>query len=1202
MKKVYVALSILLLTSQFSFAQVSMTVTGSYAQDFNSLINTGSATWTDNTTIANWYAQRTAAGTTIVASNGGSTTGALYSFGTVSAADRALGSIGSGTPGSFAWGLQLRNNSASTITDIKITYTGEQWRNSAAAAQTAAFYYKTSSSAITLLNPNANATWTAVAALNFTSPITGGAAGALDGNLAANRTTVTSISIPTLSLAAGDYIMIKWDDPDHTGADHGLSIDDLTVDWTVSAGGTPDIVLSSPNPAVAAGNIAQGSSSANNNPIYRFDLAVTTADATLNGVTINTAGTYAVADITNFKCWYSSDATFSPGTDVLLSTLAPVTTAGAQVFPSFTQSILNGASGYFFITADLPCAAILGNTVSVNAITTADLSFVSGNKTGTAFAGGLQTISAGTIFNITGAAASVGNTLSSVSWISPTGCYDEVMIVAAAAVPNSGTPIGDGTAYTASLSFGSGTALGNGFVVYKGASSSPQIVNTLVNGTTYYFKIFTRFGTTWSSGVEVNATPALVSNPTDFFRSVATGSWATLATWESSVDSLTWLAATIAPGVLAAHVVIQNSDSVTLAANTTTQNVTCLASSKINAQTFALTATIRFNLLATSSFYQGGTITAVPGVQQLLASTSNYHYNGTQAGSSGILPEYGNLFWEPTASGAGTFQNNTAAAPFNNGMVVRGNMTINIQGGTVREVRFATGTTVSRTHTIDGNLNIISAVSTVVVQNGSNLVTSIVKVGGNINISAGILQGTSTTAATNGNGILNLKGNINNTGGTIQTGASTAGLFSLNYVGISPQNINNTGGTFTFTANQKDSVNNAGNGVTLNTPILHNGSINFLSGNITTTAVNLLTLGSSASVLNASNASFVNGPVSKIGNTAFTFPVGKTNCGPSGTVKGYVALSISAPALATDQFTAEYVHSSGRALGPITAIGLQKVSACDYWKLDQLSGANTLDLTLTWDNALNNCTSASNYVGNPPSLVIAHFDNTNWNSFGGLGTAIGTTASGTLTWPMVNTFSPFTIGSVDFLNPLAITINYFTGTKNNGSHLLNWKLTCVSTPSATIEMERSTDGRNYNSIYSIFATAVRCQQPFNYTDNAPAKGTNYYRLKMTDADGKVTYSSIVPLINAVKGFDMLNIAPNPVVNSSFNLQISSAEKTQITIVITDMQGRVLKTQAVNMIAGFNNIPINVKNLAAGTYQLFGKTADGRTRVLRFVIQ
>ncbi|MFZ1306175.1 MAG: T9SS type A sorting domain-containing protein [Ferruginibacter sp.] len=1201
MKKIYVRIFLILISPVLSFSQVSMTVTGNYTQDFNTLLTTGSATWADNSTIANWYGQRTGTGTSIAANNGASNAGNLYSYGTGTNAERALGSLGSGNAaaGSFAWGLQLRNNSASVITDLRITYTGEQWRNSAAAAQTVAFYYKISSSPITALNPAANGTWTAVAALDFVSPITGGVAGALDGDAVANRTTLTNIAIPSLALAAGDYIMIKWDDPDQTGSDHGLSIDDVTVDWTVTAGGTPDIVLSSLNPAVTAGNIAQGSTSLTNNPIYRFDLAVTTADATLNGVTINTAGTYAVADITNFKCWYSSDATFSPLTDAVLSTLTPVTIAGAQVFPSFTnQTILNGASGYFFITADVTCAATVGNTISVAAITTADISFVSGNKSGTAFAGDVQTITAATVFNVTGAAASVGNTLSSVSWISPTGCYDEVMIVAAAAVPNSGTPTGDGTAYTASASYGAGTALGNGFVVYKGASASPQIVNTLVNGTTYYFKIYTRFGTTWSSGVEVNATPDFITNPTDFFRSVASGSWATLATWQSSVDSASWIAATVVPGATAAHVVIQSPDSVWLDANRTTANLTLNSGAIMNALTFSMTATVRFNLLGTSTYYQGGTVTTVPGSSgnQVLAVTSNYRYNGTQAGTAAALPAFGNLFWEPVPTGSGTFQNNTPAAPFNNGLVVRGNMTINIQGPTVREVRFATGTTVSRTHTIDGNLNIISSFSTVVVQNGSNAVTSIVNIGGDINISAGILQGTSSTAATNGSSVIYLRGNINNTGGTIQTGASTAGFFSFNYGGTSPQSINNTGGTFTFTTRQADTLNKPSGDLTLNTPITHAGYINFLSGIVNTTAINLLTMEAGSLVLNVSNSSYVNGPVKKIGNTDFTFPVGKAN--------GYVPLRVSnftGASAPTDEFTAEYIRSSGNALGGNTAIpAVNRISACEYWTLDVNAGTPTVDLTLYW-NANNPCNGT--YISNVADIEVVHFDGANWNTSSiGFSSKTGTTTAGDVTWTGVSTFSPFTLASSTAANPLPITINYFNGTKSNGNHLLNWKVTCASTPSATIEMERSTDGRNYISIYSIFATAVRCQQPFNYTDNQPAKGINYYRLKMTDADGKITYSTTVTLINAVKGIDVMNIAPNPIVNGTFNVKISTAEKIPMELVITDMQGRVLQKQLVPLIAGFNQVPVNVRNLSAGTYQLFGYSADGRTRVLRFVIQ
>jgi hypothetical protein len=54
--------------------------------------------------------------------------------------------------------------------------------------------------------------------------------------------------------------------------------------------------------------------------------------------------------------------------------------------------------------------------------------------------------------------------------------------------------------------------------------------------------------------------------------------------------------------------------------------------------------------------------------------------------------------------------------------------------------------------------------------------------------------------------------------------------------------------------------------------------------------------------------------------------------------------------------------------------------------------------------------------------------------------------------------------------------------------------------------------------------------------------------------------------------------------------------------ITDLQGRIVKKQMVNTIAGFNSIPINVSNLSAGTYQLVGYSTNERTKIIRFIIQ
>jgi hypothetical protein len=225
------AFALILMHSAPVAAQISITTLNvPYTENFDTLPATGSATWTNNSSIPGWFHARTGTGTTIVANNGSSNAGNLYSYGTGTDAERALGSLGSGNAaiGNLFWGVRLQNNSGATLTSLNVTYTGEQWRNSAAAAQTLAFSYLVGSPTVTGSLAEFQAAGVAVPSLDFTTPITGGAAGALDGNLAANRTTIT-FAITGLSIPDGTEVMLRWSDPDHTGADHGISIDDFSV-------------------------------------------------------------------------------------------------------------------------------------------------------------------------------------------------------------------------------------------------------------------------------------------------------------------------------------------------------------------------------------------------------------------------------------------------------------------------------------------------------------------------------------------------------------------------------------------------------------------------------------------------------------------------------------------------------------------------------------------------------------------------------------------------------------------------------------------------------------------------------------------------------------------------------------------------------------------------------------------------------------
>lgn len=223
---------------------ILITGPGSYSQNFDTLANSGTTNaWADDGTIAGWFSQRSGTGTTYAAGTGSGTGGGLYSFGSATSIERALGTIGSNNAaaGSFAHGILLQNTSGESVTINSLAYVGEEWRNGGVtSAQVVTLWYQVSGSAITSLTPASNTAWTALSSGDFSSPVNTATAGGLDGNAAENRTAI-SIN-PNIDVPNGSYVMIRWSDPDHSGSDHGLAIDDVAIDWIASA--TPGLGLS----------------------------------------------------------------------------------------------------------------------------------------------------------------------------------------------------------------------------------------------------------------------------------------------------------------------------------------------------------------------------------------------------------------------------------------------------------------------------------------------------------------------------------------------------------------------------------------------------------------------------------------------------------------------------------------------------------------------------------------------------------------------------------------------------------------------------------------------------------------------------------------------------------------------------------------------------------------------------------------------
>ncbi|MBL7813811.1 MAG: T9SS type A sorting domain-containing protein [Saprospiraceae bacterium] len=183
---------------------------------------------TNNTSLAGVYAFRTIGNATpniFTNSAGGVNSGNLYNFGTASTAtDRAMGGIQSSVTGVINYGVRYKNNTTMTITALLVTYTGEEWRTGTGnVVNTLAFDYRQAPSVTDLTSGIYNS----FSALSFDSPIISATGGALDGNLAANRVTLTA-TIP-VNIPPGEEIMLRWTDIDDSLLDCALAIDDLSV-------------------------------------------------------------------------------------------------------------------------------------------------------------------------------------------------------------------------------------------------------------------------------------------------------------------------------------------------------------------------------------------------------------------------------------------------------------------------------------------------------------------------------------------------------------------------------------------------------------------------------------------------------------------------------------------------------------------------------------------------------------------------------------------------------------------------------------------------------------------------------------------------------------------------------------------------------------------------------------------------------------
>jgi hypothetical protein len=145
----------------------------------------------------------------------------------------------------------------------------------------------------------------------------------------------------------------------------------------------------------------------------------------------------------------------------------------------------------------------------------------------------------------------------------------------------------------------------------------------------------------------------------------------------------------------------------------------------------------------------------------------------------------------------------------------------------------------------------------------------------------------------------------------------------------------------------------------------------------------------------------------------------------------------------------------------------------------------------------------------------------------------------------------------------------------NNSHIsLDWAVASAINFDKYV-IERSTSGKDFVALGEL-KSKTNQKATYSFQDKAPLIGTNYYRLKMVDTDGKTTYSKIESAV--IEGNKNWKVYPSSLSKStplSIELPLG-VEKASLRLF--DLSGRLIKETTVT-----NQANVDISDLNSGVF-------------------
>lgn len=169
---------------------------------------------------------------------------------------------------------------------------------------------------------------------------------------------------------------------------------------------------------------------------------------------------------------------------------------------------------------------------------------------------------------------------------------------------------------------------------------------------------------------------------------------------------------------------------------------------------------------------------------------------------------------------------------------------------------------------------------------------------------------------------------------------------------------------------------------------------------------------------------------------------------------------------------------------------------------------------------------------------------------------------------------------------LPVELISFTGRATEAGNLLQW-ITATEENNEGFQVQRSSDGRDFQTIgWVAGAGTTLATQQYEYRDDQPLTGLNYYRLQQVDYDGTTDYSEVITVVRASKTNGIVAY-PNPVSD------LLTLENAQGTATLFNALGQPIKQ--FNIL--HTPFQVDLSDLPRGTYHLQLMGQDGATHSL-----